>query len=275
MERIQKKRRRGQRMLQRLLLFLSALIVAAGLAHRFGKSNSLQVTGVAEPTVTPIAGLYDETIETREITLPQVCWYVIQTGIYTDESAALSRADAYTDRGAPGIVIADGSKWRVFIASFSREEDAAAVRANLSGQQNVDTYLYTWPCPELRLRMTGMAGQLDVAEAGLQQGLTAAERLRDAAISLDAGEITQEEALQMIQDIEDQWSVWVETASKRFSKPYPALVSAELTLADAWTEHRRAIQQCNNATELSAALKCRAMQLFHSVVTMRTQLQSS
>ena len=262
-------------MLRRVLLFLSALILAAGLAQRFMGQEKLQVTGVASPTTTPIAGAWDETVETREITLMPTTWYAIQTGVYTDEQSAALRAEDYTERGAPGVVIGDGAKWRVLIASFGREEDAAAVRANLSGQQGVDTYLYTWVCPELRLRMTGMAGQLDVAEAGLQQVLTAAERLRDAAIDLDMGQITREEVLQLLQDIDVQLGVWSDTAQKRFSRPYPALITSELGLVSDWSLHRQAIAQAEDATALSAALKCHAMQLYERVITLRTTLQSS
>lgn len=274
-ERIQRRRDRGQRMLRRVLLFLSALIIVAGLVQRFAGQETLQVTGIASPTVTPIAGAWNETMESREITLMAVSWYAIQTGVYSDENTAAVRAEAYTDRGAPGVVVADGDKWRVLIACFAREADASSVRSGLKEQQGVDTYLYTWECPELRLRMSGMAGQLDLAESGLQQMLTAAERLRNAATDLDMGEITAAEARQIIRDIDSQLSVWTETVQKRFSKPYPGLIASEMAQISEWTVHRNAMEASRDAAALSAAMKCHAMQIYEGVVTLRSTLQSS
>lgn len=274
-ERIQRRRDRGQRMLRRLLLFLSALIIVAGLVQRFAGQETLQVTGIASPTVTPVARAWDETMETREITLMAVNWYAIQTGVYSEEETARVRAEAYTDRGAPGIVVAEGGKWRVLIACYGREEDAASVRSSLSGQQGVDTYLYTWVCPELRLRMSGMAGQLDLAESGLQQMLTAAERLRDAATDLDTGEITAAEARQIIRDIDSQLSIWTDTVQKRFTKPYPGLIDSEMAQISEWSAHRSAMESSADASTLSAAMKCHAMQIYEGVVTLRSTLQSS
>lgn len=280
MSRVEKRIYRRQKRwnaLQKLLLFLSALVVTAGLAARFRGGDELQVSSVAMPTPTPIAAAYDETVETREITLPEVVWYAIQTGLYSEESAAVTRSQDYASRGAPGLVVPDNGKWRVLIASFGLKEDAAAVREKLSENQQVSTYLYAWACPELKLRMTGMAGQLDVAEAGLSQALQVAERLREAAIDLDTGEMTASEVLALLKDVQSQLQVWSATAQKRFGKPYPDLVAQELALAEAWPRQQSTIERAarEGATQLSAALKLEAMSLYGQVVAMRSGLQSS
>ena len=182
------RRARGQALVRRGLLFLSALIIAAGLASRAQSGRGLQAQAVVQPTQTPVAPAFDETAETREITLEQEAWYAIQTGIFTSQSAAEEKAGLYAQRGAPGYVAQDGAKWRVFIACYGDKDDAAGVRERLSAGQDVETYLYTWVCPALTLRLSGMRGQIDVAEAGLSQGLQQAERLRDGAALLDCGE---------------------------------------------------------------------------------------
>ena len=157
------RRDRGQAMLRRLLLFLTAMVVLAGVASHFTGRASITATPLPAPTATPVTATFDETVTTREVALPQDVWYAIQTGVYSTREAAEGRVNAYADRGAPGYVAEDGGKWRVFIACYGSREDASAVRERLTTMQQVDTYLHEWQCPALTLRLSGMAGQLDVA----------------------------------------------------------------------------------------------------------------
>lgn len=272
---VKQRKRRGA--MQKVLLFLSALVIASGIASRLGQGNVLQVSGIAPPTPTPISAAFDETVEQREITLPEVVWYAIQTGIYTDLSAAQTRAGDYSDRGAPGVVVADGDKWRVLIACFRSHEDAASVRERLSEKQGVDTYLHTWLCPELKLRMTGMAGQLDIAEAGLTQMLQVAEQLRDASTALDTGGMNASEVQALLKDIKARLDVWEDTAARRFGKRYPPLLAQEMALVTAWKAHQSAIELAakQGATELSAALKTKAMVIYQSVIELRNSVSTS
>lgn len=280
MSRVEKrmvKQRRKHGMLQKTLLFLSALVIVSGVAVRLGKTNVMQVSGVAPPTATPVSAVFDETVETREITLPEVVWYAIQTGVYTDQTAAQTRARDYTDRGAPGFVVADGEKWRVFIACFGNKEDASAVRERLSEKQGVDTYLHPWLCPSLTLRMTGMAGQLDIAESGLTQMLQIAEQIREASIALDAGNMTVSEVKALISDVRARLDVWEEAAARRFGKSYPPLVRQEMELSAAWKKRQSAIEAAagKSATELSSALKTEAMSIYQAVIELRNSVSTS
>ena len=104
------RRARGQALARRALLFLTALVVAAGLASRLQGGRGLQAQAVSDPTPTPVSPAFDETVETREITLAQETWYAIQTGIFTSQSAAVEKAGLYAQRGAPGYVAQDGAK---------------------------------------------------------------------------------------------------------------------------------------------------------------------
>lgn len=63
-------RRRGQARLQQVLLFLSVLVVAAGLWSRWQRPDGVHVDSVAAPTATAVAAAFDETMETRELALP-------------------------------------------------------------------------------------------------------------------------------------------------------------------------------------------------------------
>ena len=268
------RRARGQALARRVLLFLTALVVAAGLASRLQGGRGLQVQALSDPTPTPVSPAFDETAETREIALAQETWYAIQTGIFTTQKAAEEKAGLYAQRGAPGYVAQDGAKWRVFIACYGSREDASGVRERLSAGQDVETYLYSWVCPEITLRLSGMRGQLDVAEAGLSMALQQAARLRDGAALLDCGEWTAEEARALAQELRDQASLWLDTARSRFARPYPALMEGLMGAAEKWNEQYQRLDGAarESATALSAEMKLQAMSLYDGACGFRRQL---
>ena len=259
-------------MLRRLLLFLTAMVVLAGVASHFTGRASITATPLPAPTATPVTATFDETVTTREVALPQDVWYAIQTGVYSTREAAEGRVNAYADRGAPGYVAEDGGKWRVFIACYGSREDASAVRERLTTMQQVDTYLHEWQCPALTLRLSGMAGQLDVAEAGLFLPGQTATLLRDTAIALDAGEIMPDAARAAVASIGESMALWAKTARERFALPYPPLVEAILTITQDWPTRQSAMAQAKDATALSAAMKQQAMALYDQTGDLRRQL---
>lgn len=263
-------KRRRKRAQIRLTLLAVLLIVTGVLIARRAAPGGMQAKRVADPSPTPVTAAYDTRTDAREITLPADTWYAIQTGVFSTEEAARDKAGAYASRGAPGTVVQDGAKWRVFIACYGSEEEASAVRTRLGEMQRVETYLYAWACPELRLRLSGQAGQLDVAEAGLSLFLQTAARLRDTAILLDASQLTLPEAQQEIAAIDGQMTLWAETARSRFPKPHPALVEDLLTCAANWTARRKALDGAgDSATELSAALKAQGMAMYDEAIRVR------
>lgn len=226
-----------------------------------------------QPSPTPVTSSWDRTVVTRDVTLQAETWYTIQTGVFSALEAAQEKADAYTDRGAPGTVIEDGGKWRVFIASYGRETDASAVRTRLGEVQRVETYLYHWNCPEICLRLTGMAGQLDVAEAGLTLMTQSASLLRDTAIMLDAGQVTTAEAVRTIEELDSQVTLWADTAKARFGKQPPQLVKLLLDMTDGWVKRCRALKSAaDSATTLSAELKGQGMEMYDEMISLRVAL---
>lgn len=240
------KQRRGQALLRRGMLFLTALVVVAGAGLPPHGGDGLTAQRVSEPTATPVTSAFDETVESREVALRGDTWYAIQTGIFASREAAEEKAALYADRGAPGYVAQDGQKWRVFIACYGDKEDATAVRDRLAGQQRVETYLYGWDCPAITLRLSGMAGQLDVAEAGADR---ARQRRRSCGRrgALDAGEIMIDEAVETVDALAGQLALWERTAQERFTPPYPALIAQELAVHQAWTEGAAALREAARA----------------------------
>lgn len=201
-------------------------------------------------------------------------WYAIQTGLFSTAEAAQQRAEAYAQRGAPGFSLREGDRYRVLIAGYAQQTDAAAVRDRLAREQQVETCLYTWVCPAITLRLTGMAGQLDVAAAGLTLAESTAAQLRDEAMALDAGTHTLQDAQQLLREADDRITLWADTARKRFVQPYPPLVSQELDVAERWPSAYTALRQAagEGAAALSAAMKVEAMRLYDQAVGMRAAM---
>lgn len=266
------RRARGQAAMRRGLVIGTAAMIALGLVIRHGGRAALTAQHMMAPTATPVTAAYDETVETREITLPEDSWYAIQTGIYSTRAAADEKRDTYARRGAPGYVNQDGEKWRVYIACYGAKEDAAAVRERLRVNQEVETFLHTWVCPEMTLRLTGMVGQLDVVEAGLSWISSAAAALRDNAAQLDGGECTLQEAQAAVEAINSQVHMWRETAEGRFVKPYPELVAMEISLAESWDGKFAALCEAEGATAFSAQMKLQAMAIFDESCALRQRL---
>ena len=265
--RMYRRRKRRSKVLRRTVLVLILLLGGVLLWRKY--PSALVIERLGSPTATPLTSAYDQTVETREVTLAEENWYAIQTGVFSTEEAARQKADAYTDRGAPGTVVQDGEKWRVFIACYGTEGEASSVRTRLEQNQKVDTYLYTWTCPELRLRLTGKAGQLDAVEAGFTLLMSAAAALRDTATELDAAQLTTQEAAAAVDALDDQISLWEETIRSRFGRNLPDLVQDQLTIAANWEKRVALIAEASTATELSAALKGQAMGLYDEIIAWR------
>lgn len=272
--RIYRRRKRRARLWRRGILAILAVMAAAVLLLT-RRSPLMQAERLDAPTFTPVTQAYDQQVESREITLPEETWYAIQTGVFSTEEAANEKAGAYASRGAPGTVISDGDKWRVFIACYGSESDASAVRQRLGESQRVETYLFRWQSPELRLRLTGMAGQLDVVEAGLSMLQQAAEELRDTAILLDAGELTVAEAAKRISELDGRISLWQQTARSRFGSNLPVLMESMLDSVARWDQRRKALEAAaGSATELSAALKGQGMAMYQEMLQLKLSISA-
>ena len=263
-----RRQKRAARMRWLLLLLLGA--GAAFLLWRGGQASFI-TERIGTPAPTPLAADFDRTVESREVTLAAETWYAIQTGVFSTKEAADQKADAYTQRGAPGTVVRQGEKWRVFIACYGTEGEAAAVRTRLEQNQKVETYLYVWKCPELRLRLTGKVGQLDAVEAGFTLLMSAAAALRDTSTELDAAQLTTEEVRTVAKQLDDQFKLWEDTIRSRFGRNLPDLVQDQLSLAAGWKARLAALGEASNATEMSAALKAQAMGLYDEIAAWRRE----
>lgn len=265
--------RRMYRRRRRVRILLGALvIVLVIIALMFWRAPAFRVEGLLTaqtPTPEPTA---DRTVTTMELHLPAQTWYTIQTGVFSTKEAALDKADDYADRGAPGTVVSSGGKWRVFIAGYGREDDAASVRRRLGEMQRVETYLYAWECPEVRLRLTGPAAQLDAAAAGMTLLQGAAEVMRDTATLLDASQMTMEDARAELAELDGQLSLWLKTAAAAFGSSVPDMVKTLTAMAEDAMTRIASVKSAPSAAALSSTLKGNGMQLYDAMVTLRLGL---
>ena len=267
--------KRRQKRAVRLRWLVVIVVAACAAVWFFGRGQAsfvMEKMGLSVPA--PMKGEFDKTTESREVTLPAETWYAIQTGVFSTQEAALQKADAYTERGAPGTVVKQSEKWRVFIACYGTEAEATAVRTRLETNQKVDTYLYAWECPEIRLRLTGMVGQLDAAEAGFTLLTSTAAALRDTAMELDAAQLTTQEAAAAMVALDAQINLWEEMVKSRFSRDVPALFKDMMTITENWDARYSALRAAEDATALSAALKAQAMGMYDEICTWRNEMMA-
>ena len=268
--RMYRRRRRRAARVKWLVILLAA---AGGVVLFFSRGQaSFVMEKIGLSSVTPMTGDFDRTADAREVTLSAETWYAIQTGVFSTKEAAMEKADAYTGRGAPGTVVRQGEKWRVFIACYGTEGEASAVRTRLETNQKVDTYLYAWECPEVRLRLSGMAGQLDAAEAGFTLLTSTAAALRDTAMELDAAQLTTQEAVSAMDALDAQITLWEDTVQSRFGRNIPALFKDMMAITAGWDDRYAALRAAEDATALSAALKAQAMGMYDEICTWRSAL---
>lgn len=261
-----------KRRIRRFTLYLTLVLIAVGMLGRFRSSGMLTVDPLVAPTATPLSAAFDETPVSRQIILPDSVWYALQTGIFSDAAAAEKAAALYSDRGAPGYILRQNGKYRVLIACYGSRDAAESVRSRLSEKQSVETYIFEWSADELGMQMSGMAGQLDVVEAGLSLLHDTSVQLRDLASGCDSGEYTLEEGLAVVSGIQSQLTLLRSTLASRFSQPRPAFVTTELSELDAALSLLVPLNECSTTTDLSARLKLQAMALYEQLHNLRAIL---
>ena len=216
----------GKRILTGVLLFVSCLLILSGLLR--DNSGGLKVEVKVTPTPTMLARTFDETMTSRQISVSQRGWYAIQLGAFDSEASAQAQADSFVARGAAGYVLKD-SRYRVLAALYPTREEAQTVRQQLQTQHKIDSYVYEVSLPEIILNVEGMAGQLDVLEAGMQFLNTALERFCQSAISMDRQDMSVEQELTKLAEIASQADTLANALTLRFTSVKSTVVDKLVT----------------------------------------------
>ncbi len=260
----------GKRTLAGVLIFISCLLILAGLLRDNNSGVKLEVK--ITPTPTVLGPSFDETRATREISLPSKIWYAIQLGSFDSEASAKTQADTFVARGAAGFVYKD-SRYRVLAALYPSREEAQTVRQQLQSQHEIDSYVYEIVLPEILLNVEGMAGQLDALEAGLQFLSTTIGKYCESAISMDRQDLSTEQELTRLAEIATQADTLQNVLKQRFASVNYAAVDNLILLLNDVSKAAKSVAEASlkGAIPMASQMKYQTLSLLSSI---RTYLNS-
>ena len=262
-KRIYPSERKPSKWMSYLLLFLSLVIVLSGLFSRGGDQSSIEA--VTESTPPPLTDSFDETRTTKEITLERQAWYALQLGAFENETSATEQAQLFRKRGAAGFLWHD-NRFRVLAAVYPLKDDAQRVREQLQENHAVDSYLFEITLPELRLRLTGMKGQLDILEAAFIHADDTIAALQALSLSLDRQEISNQEAAQQIRLRSEQLYQVSARLEQRFVQPRNTAVVQLIAFFADYSEFADSLDPSVSNATFSVAVKyqtLRSLWLLH------------
>lgn len=218
-----------------IMLFLSLIIVFAGLISKWTQQEALSVVPSTPPASTPIAAAFDETVETREISIDQTLFYALQLGAFENEESARSLAQQYQDRGAAGYILKEANRFRVIASVYLSKDDAQAVRTQLKTNHKIDSYVYEIVLPQMDFKTSGMRGQLDVIEAVLRFFPEGILQMQKLSVALDQKEANQTEMANEITQMVTRAQELDGLITKRFTQPLHPMVQSMKGLLTAFT----------------------------------------
>ena len=254
------------------LLFLSAVILFSGVAARSDGDAVFET--VATPSPIPLDAVFDETRETREITLNGSVWYALQLGAFETEEAARQLAEQFQRRGAAGYLWPE-ERFRVLAAVYPEKEDAQAVRQQLRDQHDVDSYLFEISIPSVSLRMTGMRGQIDILEAAFLHAEDLIRQMERISETLDRQEITPAEAAEELNTLREQVELVALRMEQRFLSPRNAAVTGLIGLMRDYAAFAREKTGQESNALLSRQLKYQTIQTIRLLLELTDELRNT
>lgn len=254
------------------LLFLSAVILFSGVAARSGGDAVFET--VATPSPIPLDAAFDETRETREITLNGSVWYALQLGAFETEEAAGQLAEQFQRRGAAGYLWPE-ERFRVLAAVYPEKEDAQAVRQQLRDQHDVDSYLFEISIPSVSLRVTGMRGQIDILEAAFLHAEELIRQMERISETLDRQEITPAEAAEELNTLREQVELVALRMEQRFLSPRNAAVTGLIGLMRDYAAFAREKTGQESNALLSRQLKYQTIQTIRLLLELTDELRNT
>lgn len=254
------------------LLFLSAVILFSGVAARSDGDAVFET--VATPSPIPLDAAFDETRETREITLNGSVWYALQLGAFETEEAARQLAEQFQRRGAAGYLWPE-ERFRVLAAVYPEKEDAQAVRQQLRDQHDVDSYLFEISIPSVSLRMTGMRGQIDILEAAFLHAEDLIRQMERISETLDRQEITPAEAAEELNTLREQVELVALRMEQRFLSPRNAAVTGLIGLMRDYAAFAREKTGQESNALLSRQLKYQTIQTIRLLLELTDELRNT
>ena len=177
----------------RMILFLCFVIILGGLAEKWREGTGITVIPLVTESPPPLSQAFDETPDKREVSTKESTWYAIQLAAFENKEAADELALSYQSRGAAGVVLFAGNRYRVLASVYSDKEDAQAVRNQLKSTHEIDSYIYEMVIPEMTLKISGVKGQIDVLAAAMQFLRDGLYEIQKISVALDQKEANRQD----------------------------------------------------------------------------------
>ncbi len=176
---------------------LTGIVLFIGLASLTGKLVSNQIVPgdqvVMKPSVSP--GSTGDTDEGyTNITLEPQDYYFVQFGMFTSSDNAKLCADAIAKLGGAGYVREVEGKHYVFAMSYSQNEDAKTVVADLKAQ-GYSTMLKCYSHNGLSINLSGSKENTDRIKSAMNGIAQLPQSVEMLIYSFDEGQCTREELL--------------------------------------------------------------------------------
>ncbi len=270
-------RKKRGRWIDWLILFVSAMLIVAGLLDRQAlRERDLRVEAQQTVAPTPLVESYDDTPEQRELSLPDVTWHAIQLAAYDNAEGAAQAAEGYQARGAAGYVWED-TRFRVLAALYPTREDAQSVRDQLRSKHAMETYVTPIELVGVTLRLTGARGQLDVLASSLEKQREMISVLQNLALLLDRQELTREELLSALEPSREALATLSLRLQQRFVPPRHAAVEGLIASFGALDTFVKSLTQDDQAavSTLAAAVKYQAFAVLDDLRTIYEGLKAT
>ena len=137
----------------------------------------------------------EDTITAKELSL-----YALQVGAFSAESNAKEAASELVSKGGAGFVAFDGSYYRVLIAAYTTEDDAADVKSSLY-EQNVKTTIFNLKSGTLDFKIGAEQTQINAIKACFDIVPEVVVALQDIIYAADKGENVDDDIVSLQQSV--------------------------------------------------------------------------
>lgn len=234
------------------ITLLTVLVVLSGLFTRSHTDTVIQPAATATPL--PLEESFDETMDSCEWSLPQVEWYALQLGAFDSEDSALALAEQFRTRGAAGYLWQQ-DRYRVLAAIYASEEDARAVRTQISQQHGVDSYLYRISLPGVQVSMQGMRGQIEVLQAGFLHAADLVAQQQACSLLADRSGTDTRALLATLKAASEQATLVAARIRQRFPEPRNACAAGLLRLLESYSSFYAGLEEGAQTVLFGSELK--------------------
>ena len=140
--------------------------------------------------------------ETQKIEVAAKSVYLLQEGVYSDESNAKSAAEAIKKRGGAGYILKD-DKYRVFLSAYQTEDEATSVKKRLASEEDMETSIHELKRDPVSFNVTADKDTVKVISDAFSQCDDVMASLYDVTLKYDKQQITSDDVVTEISKIEN------------------------------------------------------------------------